>query len=267
MLALQNAAARPLNGLNQTHNKTKNVISNLDQLFENILKAFEICPEIQQALIMLGSTPVTPKESYLIRLPHICPEAENVSLKSSKQALFRHLIAEEVLSGNASLGPTNVYLVLSAPHSSALPGFVPKTTFKVPSRGYCLTLNMICSQPSFCAQDLTMDDTEVEISGVEPFERSSFADISLPEVACHIKSPSPDKMARLLSGFDACRYLRVRQASGSDMGEGLKLEGEMEKIQFNTPLTRSTPKVGYTRLVTCDHIWFQCSTVIKGYRF
>ena len=245
------------------NNKAKNVISNLDKVFENILKAFETCPEIQQALVLLGSTPVTPKESYIIRLPHMCPEADNLSLKSSKQALFRHLVAEQVLSSDTALGPTNMYVVLCAPRSATLHGFVPKTTFKVPTRGHCLTLNMICNQPSFCSQDLTMDDTEVEISGIEPLDHSSFSDVTPLVVAGNVKSPSPEKMARVLSSSGSCKVMRVRHGSDSEIREG-----ESGKVQFCTPLTRSTPKAGYTTLTACDQlcIWFQCATVIKGYR-
>ncbi|XP_076442940.1 uncharacterized protein LOC143281587 [Babylonia areolata] len=251
----------------QSHNKAKTVISSLDQVFSEILTAFEICPEIQQALILFGSSSVTPKESYVIKLPHICPEADNVPLRTSKQALFRHLVAEQVLSSDAALGPTNVYVVLCAPRSAALSGFVPKLGFKIPTRGYCLTLNMICNQPSFCCQDLTMDDTEVEISGVEPLERSSFTDSSLPMVAGNFKSPSPEKVAHLLNSSDGSHKVRMRQGSGSDVS-ATKHEGETSRVQFHTPLTRSTPKVNSVSLFPADplYIWFQSSTVIKGYR-
>ena len=244
-------------------NKAKTVVCKLDQLFQQTLTAFETCPEIQQALLLLGSTPVTPKECYLIQLPHICPEADNMSLKSSKHALFRHLVAEQVLSRDTALGPTNLYVVLCAPRSAALHGFVPKTTFKLPTRGHCLTLNMMCNQPSFCSQDLTMDDTEVEISGIEPLERSSFSDAALPLVAGHVKSPSPEKAADPVSSSEGGHVARVRQGSGSE-----SWEGGADRVDFHTPLTRSTPKPGYTSLAACDqlYIWFQCATVIKGYR-
>lgn len=260
---------KPQNGLHQSQisNKAKSVISDLDKVFESILKAFETCPEIQQAVVLLGSTPVTPKESYIIRLPHICPEADSISLKSSKQALFRHLVAEQVLSSDTALGPTNMYIVLCAPRSASLHGFVPKTTFKVPTRGHCLTLNMICNQPSFCSQDLTMDDPEVEISGIEPLECSSFSDTTAHVVASHfnsaVKSPSPEKMVGVLSSSDSCKATRIRIGSDSEIRDR-----DSDKVQFCTPLTRSTPKAGSTTLIACDQtcIWFQCATVIKGYR-
>ncbi|KAL8566814.1 hypothetical protein ACOMHN_052212 [Nucella lapillus] len=253
--------------MGQPHSKAKAMIGCVDQVFSEILTAFEICPEIQQALILLGSSSVTPKESYVIRLPHICPEADNVPLKSSKQALFRHLVAEQVLSSDAALGPTNAYVVLCAPRSATLSGFVPKLGFKHATRGYCLTLNMICNQPSFYCQDLTMDDTEVEISGIEPLERSSFTDTSLPVVAGNFKSPSVEEVASLLNSSDDSHRVRVRQGSGSDIGAG-KPEGEWGKVHFHTPLTRSTPKVNSVNFFPAEslYIWFQSSTVIKGYR-
>ena len=251
--------------LHHSHAKAKIMVSSLDQLLSDVLEAFAVCPEIQQALILLGSSPVTPKESYIIKLPGICPEADNISLKSSKQALFRHLVAEQVLSSDAALGPTSMYVILRAPQSASLSGFLPKTSFKLPVRGYSLTLNMFCNQPSFCSQDLTLDDDTVEISGIEPLEQSSVTDVSSSQsvAADSFKSPSPEKMSRPPSSCDNSRIVRLRHGSGSEISQVL---GDTGKV-FHTPLTRSTPKVGGS-VAAIDplYIWFQSSTVVKGYR-
>ncbi|KAK7468207.1 hypothetical protein BaRGS_00036568 [Batillaria attramentaria] len=268
----QQPSTKPLSSQSQVDRKAKSVISNLDNMFENIIKAFETCPEIQKAVVLLGSTPATPKESYIINLPHLCPEADNISLKSSKQALFQHLVAEQVLSSDLPLGPTNLYVVLCAPRTAShLPGFIPKASFKVPSRGHCLTLNMLCRQPTFACQDLTFEDTEVEISGIEPLSlECSSLDAT---VAYHVMSPSPEKRARLQSQFHLDK--RKRHLSNPDK------DFDLTKIHFSTPLIGSTPKISASNQplgsldlyngTNCGQshsqsVWFQCSTVVKGYR-
>jgi hypothetical protein len=95
---------------------------------------------------------------------------------------------------------------------------------------------MICNQPSFSAQELTMDDSEVEISGIEPFDRSSVLsvfDVTPSVITEHMKSPSPEKVRRMmdLSIDGSCKILRVRHTSGS-LAEVGKLEFDSEKLHF-----------------------------------
>lgn len=268
------------NGNTHQHKEKRiqNLVSDLDTLFESIRKAFEVCPEIQQAAVLLGGTVITPKESYIFNLPNLCPEADNISLKSSKQALFRHLVGEQVLASDALLSPTTTTVLLNAPRLSALHGFIPKTAYKVPTRGRCLTLNMVCRQPSMVCHDLTYDDYEVEISGIEPLESSAVE----VKIASEVKTASPDKM--LIESF------LVREESHTLHGQCNKSETTvrkeriqsiecdlLDKGQIIKPLVGSTPKVGYLcqshpiaesflSELQYDCIWFQCRTVIKGYR-
>lgn len=268
----------------QTERKAQAILSSLEDLFVNILKAFETCPEIQQALVLLGSTTATPKEVYVVNLPSLCPEANHVSLKSCKQAFFRHIVAEQILANEATLGPTNVMVMLLAPTTAILKGFVPKMSFKVPSRGICLTLNMICMQPHSC-QELTFDGSEVEISGIEPLNISSAETLDHSLSATPLSSCSRQHRHTFLK-FPVVKMERNHLSTpGSVKAEDFnhvltndcEITGSVKELML--PHTASTPKPGHCQQppnsdcaqqsssteIQHQCIWFQYATAIKGY--
>ncbi|GFO34903.1 Gag Pol protein [Plakobranchus ocellatus] len=69
--------------------KVKGLLYDLKQLFVKVNQAFENCPEIEQVAVLFGGTVVSPKESYIIKFPPSCPDADSLSLQSCKRNLFQ----------------------------------------------------------------------------------------------------------------------------------------------------------------------------------
>ncbi|CAL1533645.1 unnamed protein product, partial [Lymnaea stagnalis] len=130
---------------NPTEWKVKNLINDLTQIFEHLEKAFVLCPEIEQVIVLFGGTIFSPKESYLINFPPPCPDADCLPLAACQRTLFKHIIGEDILGMfSSSVSPTNMTLLLSAPRSCPLNWFVPKQSFTSPRTGSVVTFNFKC---------------------------------------------------------------------------------------------------------------------------
>jgi hypothetical protein len=148
-------------------------VRNLDQIFDMISQAFEICPEIRNILILFGTTPISPKESYLVSLPMFHPEFDCLCLKNSVKTLFRQIVCNDILGDAKSISPTNMIVMIDAPKHSGITWFIPKPNFKLPVRGKRHIFNLSCKQPDSPNQSILCNDDAVEISGIEPLESST----------------------------------------------------------------------------------------------
>ncbi|KAH9523067.1 hypothetical protein Btru_065654 [Bulinus truncatus] len=153
---------------NSKAQKSKNLIQDLNMTFDNLKKAFEECPEIEQVAVLLGGTILSPKESYLINFPPPCPDADCLPLKDCKTTLFKRIISEDFFGClSIKLPPTSMMLLLSAPRSCPLQWFLPKMSFNAPKIGTVISLNFQCTYLVPIRHDLTLDDAEIELSGIE----------------------------------------------------------------------------------------------------
>ncbi|XP_055879547.1 uncharacterized protein LOC106057798 isoform X1 [Biomphalaria glabrata] len=153
---------------NSTIKKTKSLIQDLTQTFDNLKKAFEVCPEIEQVAVLLGGTVVSPKESYFINFPPPCPDADCLPLVVCKTTLFKQIISEDIFGVlTNTISPTNIMLLFSAPRTCPLQWFLPKMSFAAPRIGTVITLNFHCTYLVPTCHDLTLMDAEMELSGIE----------------------------------------------------------------------------------------------------
>lgn len=163
------------------YKKISKLITSLEDVFKKLVETFEVCPEIRQILILLGGTVLSPKELYLITFPPYHPESNNVSSKFCVRYFLRELICQDLVGKLKDIRVTNAIIMVKAPQDSGITWFLPKPNFTVPVRGEQFSFNLISKPNSeVFNHDLTYDEHEVEISGIEPFDASSF-DLSVEE--------------------------------------------------------------------------------------
>ncbi|XP_002741347.1 MAD2L1-binding protein-like [Saccoglossus kowalevskii] len=116
--------------------KCLQTLSNIDELFKNLERVFEIA-QVTRILILFGSTAVSPKEIYILNLNrlHHHDAVSRVNTKAGVQSLMRTLITNGPLSEVDTLVPTSTIVLLEAHRDSALSWFRPKVTYKLPIRG------------------------------------------------------------------------------------------------------------------------------------
>lgn len=156
------------------YKKISNLVHGLEEMFEKLIETFEICPEVRQVLFLLGGTTVSPKETYLINMPPYHPESNNLSSKFCVRYLIKELISQDLVGKLKDLKTTNATIMIRAPIDSGISWFLPKPNFDIPSRGARFHLNLISNPNSDCFNhDLTHEEHEMDISGIEPFEMSA----------------------------------------------------------------------------------------------
>lgn len=151
------------------HKKATDIVQKLEVSISKVLEAFEVCPEIRKVAVLFGATPVSPKEIYLINMPPLNPDAENLSSKFSVKTLFHQLMLVDPLRELKQLSPTNMTVLLEAPRHPGLHWFLPKPTYSLPARGNHVQIHLL----SNCGQgrhDLSKDFSVIELSGFEPFD-------------------------------------------------------------------------------------------------
>ncbi|KAL3873481.1 hypothetical protein ACJMK2_036591 [Sinanodonta woodiana] len=243
--------------------KAEEVIHNTDEICIQLGNAFDTCPEIKSVLILIGATTASPKEIYMISLPPLNPEANNVSYQSCIKTLFRQLITDDVFSCSKEISPTNVTVLLQAPRDSGIKWFLPKSMFKVPQRGMQYHFNFTClyKDPVYYNHNLSQDLDEVEISGIEPLDKSvlekSFMVTSTEEIYesfdLVIQKPSSD------SFFSHSSFLQKMQASQS-------MSSPFQEESTDIPMHDMVRDEGIPSASNEDFIWFQSPLVIKGYK-
>ena len=86
---------------------------------------------------------------------------------------MRELISQDLVGKLKDIRITNTIIMVKAPQDSGITWFLPKPNFTIPVRGEQFSFNLISKPNSeVFIHDLTYDEHEVEISGIEPFDVS-----------------------------------------------------------------------------------------------
>ncbi|KAL4237364.1 regulation of exit from mitosis [Mactra antiquata] len=277
--------------------KAGDCVNKLEQIIENLNQAFHICPEIKQAVISIGATIVSPKEIYVIHLPPLNPDADNLSGKSCIKSLFRQLIMQDPLCDVKQISPTNITLLLSAPRNSNLSWFYPKASYKFPVRGrhFEFHLHSNCGQGR---HDLSSNHSAVELSGFNPFDSiieeddntSTEVDSPMSEhsVSADYVCIDSDHDMEVIHSFDVddtsvCSSSANTSATGeqnhSDRKRMKKFDSKSSILSRSSVLGSNTSGVsnrsmesehdrdtGIFTVSDSDYIWFKSPLVLKGYR-
>ena len=277
------------------YKKATDFVQKLDESLQRITEAFEICPEIKKVAISVGATSASPKELYLIHLPPLNPEAENLSGNFCVKVLFRQLLSEDPLRDMKPISPTNIFIFLLAPRQSSLRGFFPKPTYRIPVRGNRVQFHLQsnCGQSS---HDLSTDFSIIELSGFEPFDMTcDTSTASLTNLEHHSSEESvsadyvcvgPNESLSILDrapfstdtpsnkspdcehtpDYDATELV----ASTSNSCKRLKKSSSASSILSHTSvIAKAEKQCNITRdfvFVDSEFIWFQSPVTMKGYK-
>jgi hypothetical protein len=223
-----------------------------------------------QVLLLLGGTVVSPKEAYVICMPPLCPEADNLRLTSCVKSMYRQLIGHDVMASEQVLPPTNLVLLLRAPRQCGLTWFRAKQMFKLSSRGRQFHLNLVSVAPlprdsvvvdtNVNHHDTTHEEAEdIDISGIERIQGSP-SGLELDDVSMTKQCESNMSIVN----DDSLPHENVEKPQQHD---------EIRAKYFNSflperPVSRD---ICHTTMDVCtvgeeDYMWFQAPVVVKGYR-
>lgn len=256
--------------------RTEDALKNTEEMVKQVKRAFEVCPEITQVAIVLGSTAVSPTEIYVIQFPPLNPEADNLSSKEAVKSLFRQLITHDPLGQVKAIPITNMTVLINAPRNSQCSWFLPKATYKIPNRGNQFHFNLLSSSDNHGSQDISRDFSVIDLSGFEPFE-SSVIDSPMSEVRSSSNSDSSTSLSADYVCIDSepdieivndsdCDDITpknltvssVTSDSTCDMSEGKSSSFSQEADQVSYGRSYS--------LTDQDYIWFQSPVAVKGFR-
>ncbi|XP_021354991.1 MAD2L1-binding protein-like [Mizuhopecten yessoensis] len=242
--------------------RATNTLKNFDELSSHVLQVFEICPEIHQALLMFGGTSVSPKESYLVNLPGINPEAEGLPLKTCVRSLYRQLISQDIVGGSKPIGTTCLRVLLHAPREAGVEWFLPKPAFRVPMRGKQYVMNFCGKHSNSYGHNITRDEYEIEISGIEPLECSN---VSVPLEDENEEDLSFLSNKWLHNSTDGYNNQSQDSLTPKDTNSTDTLVESVVNMQFNDVIDESADERVFT-LNKEQYMWFQAPLVVKGYR-
>ena len=120
------------------YKKAKKVYEDVECLFDHISKLF-LSTKVNAAIVLLGSTPVSPKEHYFVDFQNATEgktaDSSARACNSACRKLIRSLISNQELGSFKEISPTSMLVFLQVSRSSAIEWFQPKPTFKPPHRG------------------------------------------------------------------------------------------------------------------------------------
>ena len=124
---------------NSEYRKAKRVYEDLETLFHHINKLFSSRTPVYSAAVLLGSTPVSPKEKYVVSFPSVehltSVDISSRACSSTCRKLVRCLIADQQLGSYKDICPTSMLVFVQARRTSEVEWFRPKPTFRLPYRG------------------------------------------------------------------------------------------------------------------------------------
>lgn len=280
------------------YKKISKLITSLEDIFKKLVETFEVCPEIRQILILLGGTVLSPKESYLISFPPYHPESSNVSSKFCVRYFLRELISQDLVGKLKDIRITNTIIMVKAPQDSGITWFLPKPNFTIPVRGEQFSFNLISKPNSeVFIHDLTYDEHEVEISGIEPFDVSieehmmkmfNLNEFDNSFTNQHDKHPvlaSVEKARKLsvntnissihdedilLQKVKDDKAVTYKQSDGMDeelsvVEKSLSVDRTVNSWSSDDTILQKTIDSNKS-LYDVDCIWFQAPFIIKGYK-
>ncbi|XP_052770088.1 MAD2L1-binding protein-like [Mya arenaria] len=283
--------------------KAANLVPKIEESMKNIIEAFEICPEIKRVMFTIGATTVSPKEVYVVELPPLNPEAENLPGKVCLRTLFRQLIMQDPLGRVKQISVSSISVLLYGPRHSNLSWFLPKPAYKIPVRGSKFEFQLT-NDVGQGSHDLSKDFSIIELSGFEPFNistndiswtgtnlfptdsRSESSEESITaDYVCVDGSIESDSVFNTESDFSSCNNTPKDTtkesenfeycASPSNIHKRMKKSSSASSILSQTSVMQQSTSASILRtpdlgsgiaLSDTEHIWYQSPITIKGFK-
>ncbi|XP_013416481.1 MAD2L1-binding protein-like [Lingula anatina] len=221
------------------HNKVRQGIETAEEMFNNLEKIFSQMSHIPQVVLVLGATPVSPKETYTFNLPAENSTGDTLSLKTGVRTMFRRLVQKDFMSDLKLMSPTSAFVLIKAPRKldGTVEWFQPKLNFKLSTRGRQVVINLVSASCAIEEELSRGSETSFDLSGIAPLDSSSTEQLNTS--AYENFSPGQND-----SGFGGEN--RFSKSSESDM----------------TPMLTDRMEGGGDD----DFIWYQAPLAIKGFK-
>lgn len=283
--------------------KALGLVNKLEETKTKLSQAFDVCPQVHEVAIALGATAVTPRELFVVQLPPLNPDADNLSTKACVKSLYRQLIVQNPLRDLKEISPTNISLLLYAPRKSDLDWFYPKPAYKlsVRSKQFTFCLQSKCGEGN---HDLSTNFSIVELSGFEPFDslideceevtsvqtrtNSSASSISpdfvyidsdlnvvdvkdsnndVTPMDCEDFNPVNANHGNAMNKSGSASSILMSNESGASADGGNHTRGLCsDRDSCSGIVTGDDYVAGNFSLTDTEYIWFQSPIIIKGYR-
>ncbi|XP_069810797.1 MAD2L1-binding protein [Dendropsophus ebraccatus] len=131
-------------------------LSDLAELMSQLEVFFTLTP-VPRVLLLLGGSPVSPKEMYVIDMEgiQVGNGEQSLSPRPCLRQLFRALFVADPFSDLRSSSLMTLVLMVQGHRDCATEWFRPKLNYKVPTRGHTLTIKLSSNGES--ASDLSDD--------------------------------------------------------------------------------------------------------------
>ncbi|XP_053316560.1 MAD2L1-binding protein [Spea bombifrons] len=122
-------------------------MSDLEELLTQLESLFTLTP-VPRVLLLLGGSPMNPKEMYEIDMEgvQVGNGEQSLSARPCLRQIFRSLFVADPFSDLRSTSLMSLVVMVLAHRDCGTDWFRPKLNFKVPSRGRALTVRLSCSE-------------------------------------------------------------------------------------------------------------------------
>jgi len=145
----------------------------------------------------VGSSLVTPKETYLLTYPANTLEGTNLSTEEVKKSFFKQLVTSDFIEsfGDKSISSLQkLFVLIQTSRQSDIKWFVPAPRFSIPHRGKLYHIKLANNSIGETSVIVSDQDSSLDISGVVAME-TSILNTSSPGV-------TPCKKKRLELSFE-----------------------------------------------------------------
>ncbi|KAM4772448.1 LOW QUALITY PROTEIN: MAD2L1-binding protein [Rhinophrynus dorsalis] len=144
-------------------------LSDLEELLCQLEILFTITA-VPRVLLLLGGTPINPKEMYEIDMEGVAVGngEQSLSARPCLRQIFRSLFMADPFSDMRSSSLMSVVLMVQGHRNCGTDWFHPKLNYKVPRRGHALTLRLSCSEsqaPAHSSDDYVWFQAPVTVKG------------------------------------------------------------------------------------------------------
>ena len=132
-------SGKPSGKMSANSKKANQSFSDLEELFDQLDKLF-LSEQVTSAVIIFGSTAVSPKECYVMEFPESDPLADCCPnfgrlCESSCRKLIRSLVTNHNVRLFKEIAPTSMLIFVRLNRNADVEWFRPKTSFKLPRKG------------------------------------------------------------------------------------------------------------------------------------
>ncbi|KAG8534563.1 hypothetical protein GDO81_019135, partial [Engystomops pustulosus] len=128
--------------------QSQRTLSDLSELMSQLEVFFSLTP-VPRVLLLLGGSPVSPKEMYVIDMEgiRVGNGEQSLSPRPCLRQLFRALFLADPFSDLRSSGLMSLVLMIQGHRDCATEWFRPKLNYKVPTRSHALTIKLSSTGP------------------------------------------------------------------------------------------------------------------------